>query len=51
MKEKYQIIEEITNIRNNIIDECQKEIYGEYKFNSIIYQKTLNACNLLFNNA
>ena len=51
MKEKYQIIEEITNIRNNIIDECQKEIYGEYKFNSIIYQKILNASNTLFNNA
>ena len=51
MNKKYQIIEEITNIRNSIINECQKEIYCEYRLNSLVYQKTLNACNLLFNNA
>jgi hypothetical protein len=46
-----KIIEEITNIKDNIIEECQKELYDDYKFNSLVYQKIFNASNMLFNNA
>ena len=51
MYNKSQIIEDIINIRDCIIDECQKELYDDYKYNTLIYQKIFNASNALFNNA
>ena len=51
MNTEKKIIEEITNIRDNIIEECQKELYDDYEYNSLVYQKIFNASNMLFNNA
>ena len=51
MYNKSQIIEEIINIRDCIIDECQKELFDDYKYNALTYQKIFNASNALFNNA